>query len=866
MTHPLPQDFATVASTKGKFLVSRDLVFPGSKGQKEFFVFDSAEHHRLESQKRPQSKRNDYEITSDLANHNRKFYTDIDAPLEETESQDMETERERFLTYAKQRITEGFLKHKQIQLKDSDFRVGDSCSRKKISLHVLVHGYHFGMDPRVIYDLRRLFFPGRGRGRKNQHLNNDNPLDQFFDEAPYSTRQSFRLIGSCKAKDPDRIMHPFVNGKRVDVRDLSQSEYESYLVTAGDDCQFVPHEKQFDKENKSSYRARKENSTIRLSIDHEELLEQMDRYSKEKCQDSWEYDHQQGNQYFLRSKTGSGFCPLCVKVHNTQRPWFSFHENTGKLFFHCFNQGVGAKADFVWELPVPFMRTGMDLHKYRLGCLAALETYKQDGDEAKLIGTWRRLAFQTFRYHKNKLLKKSDDGGVELLPMTACRDEGGDYEYTPTGEKRKRKLELRKLLGQNPEFLVNELVCKQYVDKDPYANQPGVINTFAGFQGQILDEVLPVADEFVQGTSLPPYPQELSVWMRHFREVSCNDEAISMDYLLKYLKFIIFSGKRPQVALLFYAPTGGEGKTTPFEFLQRFVLGDAISESTNVGELLNFNYFLHKRTYVFINEFDSSNKYSDVDKFKTMITDHKLKLNGKYMPHLSIDNNHSFLLATNHKRAFPALSAVFRRIFQLFVSDKYIGNVAYFDNLYKKGMTQRMGDLFMTYLSQIDISDFNPMKIPKCSSREAQAEEIRTRVDQFMSSVIAAADPEFDSFQKPRRAVDGDDDKEDEELKVPLDYENAHMEDVIKAAGMELQVTLQDLVVVTNKKYIIPDINTLWQVYRSCCEKKGFGPGNFNGFTDDLEIIHFRKRTVDVPVCGKFPLGKKGAKLFWAAR
>jgi phage/plasmid-associated DNA primase len=154
------------------------------------------------------------------------------------------------------------------------------------------------------------------------------------------------------------------------------------------------------------------------------------------------------------------------------------------------------------------------------------------------------------------------------------------------------------------------------------------------------------------------------------------------------------------VATFIYSKKQGSGKNIILDFLQEYVFGNNISYYTTGLEtvLEKHNHLLKNKKIVIVDELASSsdNFMGNFDKLKSMMTGTTISINPKGVNQYSIKNVLAWFLISNHDDCIR-LEPSDRRYFCLNVSEKYIGNKAYFKTL-ADTFTQENGNMFFSYI------------------------------------------------------------------------------------------------------------------------------------------------------------------------
>ena len=310
----------------------------------------------------------------------------------------------------------------------------------------------------------------------------------------------------------------------------------------------------------------------------------------------------------------------------------------------------------------------------------------------------------------NRVFCKVEQGSGFIVKKTDCKDNLMDtldtrsaftdlyFKYVENDKP--KELSFKRYM----QIFSNNINRYRSIDFAPNNPDPKLFNLWSGFEGQMLDE-----DE----KTLDIEPIQLI--LNHIKEVYCSDCEESYEYFLDLLYFIIKYPEKPLgVATFIYSESQGSGKNIILDFLQEFVFGNNISYYTTGLEtvLEKHNHLLKNKKIVIVDELASSsdNFVGNFDKLKSMMTGPFLNINPKGVNQYSIKNVLGWFLISNHEDCIR-MEATDRRYFCLSVSEKYIGNKAYFKKL-AETFTAETGNIFFTYIMRRgDSRDIN-IRVP----------------------------------------------------------------------------------------------------------------------------------------------------------
>ena len=302
----------------------------------------------------------------------------------------------------------------------------------------------------------------------------------------------------------------------------------------------------------------------------------------------------------------------------------------------------------------------------------------------------------------NRVLCKVEQGNGFIIKKTDCKDNLMDIidknsSFTDVYFKyfendKPKEMSFKRYL----QVFSNDMNRYRSIDFAPNNTDPKLFNLWSGFEAQMLPEDEKAsADNF--GTDISP----IQLILTHIKEIYCNGCEESYEYFLDLIYFIIKYPEKPLgVATFIYSKRQGSGKNIILDFLQEYVFGNNISYYTTGLEtvLEKHNHLLKNKKIVIVDELASSsdNFVGNFDKLKSMMTGPFISINPKGVNQYSIKNVLGWFLISNHDDCIR-LEPSDRRYFCLNVSEKYIGDKAYFKKL-ADSFTFEAGNTFFTYI------------------------------------------------------------------------------------------------------------------------------------------------------------------------
>jgi len=127
--------------------------------------------------------------------------------------------------------------------------------------------------------------------------------------------------------------------------------------------------------------------------------------------------------------------------------------------------------------------------------------------------------------------------------------------------------------------------------------------------------------------------------------------------------------------------------------------------------------------------------YKSNDFLKSVLTNVKQNINKKNIEGFTANDYSHYIFATNSK--WPVkVTKDDRRHFCISPSPEKIGNKEYFDNLVKRCFNDQAGRAFYDFLMSIDLSNWNPQKIPQTQFRNELIQFSQPKVVHFLSDFV----------------------------------------------------------------------------------------------------------------------------------
>ena len=209
------------------------------------------------------------------------------------------------------------------------------------------------------------------------------------------------------------------------------------------------------------------------------------------------------------------------------------------------------------------------------------------------------------------------------------------------------------------------------------------------------------------------------IW-KHIYEVWCSKNKQLFKYVKSWLANMI-SGRKMETCL--YLKSGqGTGKTIITDFIQREVLGNEITYSTNDIKCIlgNFNEQLKGKVLLILEELPaiSSGQWSSLSNaLKHIITGKTFEIHEKYKPSYTCTNCISVIINTNNNAI--KIETDDRRVVVLDLSNDRVGDREYFNKLAEYTTSNVVGKAFYSHCKKIaKKSIFNESILPLTESKK----------------------------------------------------------------------------------------------------------------------------------------------------
>src|ERR1700722_14170285 len=223
--------------------------------------------------------------------------------------------------------------------------------------------------------------------------------------------------------------------------------------------------------------------------------------------------------------------------------------------------------------------------------------------------------------------------------------------------------------------------------------------------------------------------------LRHIQMVLCSDKKDQTEYIFGWLSNMI-NGRKMNTALFLHSGQG-TGKSTITTFIRHKVIGLPIThKSTNEKVITrSFNKELEGKVLLVLEEMSGS-KTGDwiafANRLKDFIDGDQLLIEEKGKTPYSVTNITSLIINSNNSKAVR-LDKDDRRYFIPEISDKYVGNLDYFNKLLSAVNYPKVGEAFYSYMcNYTKTHTFDERKIPKTCTKQMMVSEATHNIHIFI--------------------------------------------------------------------------------------------------------------------------------------
>ena len=202
-------------------------------------------------------------------------------------------------------------------------------------------------------------------------------------------------------------------------------------------------------------------------------------------------------------------------------------------------------------------------------------------------------------------------------------------------------------------------------------------------------------------------------------DIICNGDEKVFVYLICYLAHMLQKPEDKSGVMIVMLGGQGTGKGTFFSMLRKIWAQTAL-QINDVDQVLGtFNAALERNYVILMDEALFSGDKKSLEKLKSLITEPQCRIEQKYQPSRTIDSYHRFFAASNNEH-FAKVDKDDRRFLFLRVSDKYQGDLKYFEGLHKEIASGTQLAAMVNDLLGLDLTTFNVRERPKTQEHLSQ--------------------------------------------------------------------------------------------------------------------------------------------------
>lgn len=219
-----------------------------------------------------------------------------------------------------------------------------------------------------------------------------------------------------------------------------------------------------------------------------------------------------------------------------------------------------------------------------------------------------------------------------------------------------------------------------------------------------------------QGFAVKPMVGDISPWMKLLSEL-IPDPALA-DWIVNWLAWRVQNLDKVPGTVLIFRGSKGTGKNSLFEPIIAFFGSHGMVADDPELIIGRFNWHLMTQSFVVLDEAVFAGDHRQADKLKSRITATQMTYEQKNMTPVSGVNRCAYVMLTNHEHVWQATLDE-RRAVVVNVADKLRGKFDFWAPYYAWCKTTGPASL-LNYLQSLDVTTFNPRRIPAFTAIEEQ--------------------------------------------------------------------------------------------------------------------------------------------------
>lgn len=195
-------------------------------------------------------------------------------------------------------------------------------------------------------------------------------------------------------------------------------------------------------------------------------------------------------------------------------------------------------------------------------------------------------------------------------------------------------------------------------------------------------------------------------------DVICDGDLALFDYLIRFLAHALKHPEEKPGIMIVLIGAEGAGKGFFVRLLEALWGATTLQVSDIAAITGNFNAALERAFWVALDECMFKGDKKSQDRMKSLVTEPAIQVEQKYEPSRTIESFHRFIACTNHTQ-WGQIRSDDRRYLFIKVSDCHIQDTKYFGQLSKTLNDGVTVPALAYYLTNLDITKFNPRSKPQ---------------------------------------------------------------------------------------------------------------------------------------------------------
>tara|TARA_R110002096_G_scaffold17866_9_gene61514 strand:+ start:5489 stop:7765 length:2277 start_codon:yes stop_codon:yes gene_type:complete len=222
----------------------------------------------------------------------------------------------------------------------------------------------------------------------------------------------------------------------------------------------------------------------------------------------------------------------------------------------------------------------------------------------------------------------------------------------------------------------------------------------------------------------------ISIFNKHLGLLTNYDED-SIEYVTKYLAHLIQKSKeKPQTALMFKSKQGF-GKDRLIDIIQKLIGTKHVYRTQKMESVFgDWNVSIRDKLVLQLNEASGKDGFLNKEEIKDIITTEQINIREKYINQYSQKNYIRLIITSNNLN--PVEISHDDRRFVVFKSHYKKPSTEYFETLTSLIESDDCIQILFNYLSEVDISDYDPRKRPITDAYENMRSHSQNPIYEFL--------------------------------------------------------------------------------------------------------------------------------------